>query len=369
MPAKVLFLTLRVFSLTGGIEKVNRVAGHVLNNMSEFSLKVYALHDTNSDINTKYFPAEKFKGFGGAGVKFVVQSVIAGMSSDVVVISHINLLLVGSLIKKFSPRTRIVVFAHGIEIWKSLAIRKQKMLRRCDKIIAVSNFTRDIIIRNQSLNPDQCVVLNNCLDPFLPESNRLNKSVQLLNEYGFKEDDFILLTLTRLSFKEKYKGYEKVMKAMAQLGQSYPSLKYLIIGKYSTDERQRLQDIIDSLNLNGKVSFTGFVKDRNLGKYYKLADAYVMPSKKEGFGIVFIEAMYYGLPVIAGNKDGSVDALSNGALGMLIDPDDQGSITSAIKEMAKNKASYIPDQSLLLEKFSSTTYSRNFKNILLSTLN
>jgi glycosyltransferase involved in cell wall biosynthesis len=55
-----------------------------------------------------------------------------------------------------------------------------------------------------------------------------------------------------------------------------------------------------------------------------------MPSKKEGFGIVFIEAMYYGKPVIAGNKDGSVGRFVKWPFGLLIDPDDQEEITSAI---------------------------------------
>ncbi len=55
MPAKILFLTLRVFSLTGGIEKVNRVAGYVINSMNEFSLKVYALHDHKKDADPVIF--------------------------------------------------------------------------------------------------------------------------------------------------------------------------------------------------------------------------------------------------------------------------------------------------------------------------
>ncbi len=369
MPAKILFLTLRVFSLTGGIEKVNRVAGYVINNMKEFSLKVYALHDHDKDADTKYLPSQIFKGFNSSSIKFVLQSIAAGLKSRIIIISHINLLSLGYVIKKLSPKTKVLVFAHGIEIWKPLSTRQQKMLRRCDRIIAVSNFTRDVIIKNQSLLPELCSVLNNCLDPFLPAHYGISKSAKLLTEYGFEPDDFVILTLTRLSFKEKYKGYEKVLKAMAELNGSLPTLKYLIVGKYNPGERKRLQVIINNLHLEGDVVFTGFVEDSNLGEYYTLADAYVMPSKKEGFGIVFIEAMNYGLPVIAGNKDGSVDALANGCLGMLVDPDDQPAITSAIQKVRDNKIKYVPDRALLLDKFSNETYAKNLKHILLSALN
>ena len=65
-----------------------------------------------------------------------------------------------------------------------------------------------------------------------------------------------------------------------------------------------------------------------------------MPSEKEGFGIVFIEAMFYGKPVIAGNKDGSVDALCNGELGLLVDPGSVTEIATAIKKMLVNPAAF-----------------------------
>src|SRR5690606_28476782 len=76
------------------------------------------------------------------------------------------------------------------------------------------------------------------------------------------------------------------------------------------------------------------IPDADLPGYFDMADIYIMPSTEEGFGIVFIEAMHYGTRVIAGNRDGSVDALQDGALGCLIDPDDADEIYRAVKNRA-----------------------------------
>jgi phosphatidyl-myo-inositol dimannoside synthase len=78
------------------------------------------------------------------------------------------------------------------------------------------------------------------------------------------------------------------------------------------------------------VLMPGFVADEEVTDHYLLADVFVMPSKGEGFGIVYLEAMACGLPVIAGNKDGSTEALQFGELGTLIDPDDADELAAAL---------------------------------------
>ena len=89
-----------------------------------------------------------------------------------------------------------------------------------------------------------------------------------------------------------------------------------------------------------------------------------MPSEKEGFGIVFIEAMYYNKPVIAGNKDGSVDALLNGNLGLLVNPESLEEVSDAIMKMVNHKEQYLPDRQLLMEHFSYPVYKEKWKRIL-----
>lgn len=125
-----------------------------------------------------------------------------------------------------------------------------------------------------------------------------------------------------------------------------------------------MDNLISGYGLSGLVVFAGFVTDAELATHYSAADVYVMPSEKEGFGISFIEALYYGVPVIAGNRDGTTDALLNGQLGTLIDPRNQQEITDAIKSVIENKKAFIPNRELLLKHFSYGEYKSKLSAIL-----
>ncbi len=78
------------------------------------------------------------------------------------------------------------------------------------------------------------------------------------------------------------------------------------------------------------MTLAGYIPEEELNDHYNLCDVFAMPSKGEGFGIVFLEAMACGKPVLAGNKDGSVDALLGGKLGALVDPDDVAQIAETL---------------------------------------
>jgi len=365
----MLFLTLKIFSATGGIEKVNRIAGKALYEMQTESgkagFKLYSLHDSNEDnVGNKYFCNSSYIGFNNRRSDFVLKSIKAGIKSDVVVMSHINLLLVGLFIKIFSPKTKLILIAHGIEVWKAFPTWKKYALKKCDLILPVSKFTKDKMMELNTFPEQLFEILNNCLDPLLPEPLHEEKSTALLNRYGLTKDNIILMTLTRLSAKEKYKGHDKVLHALQNLIIIHPAIRYLLVGKCDEAERQRLDKLIAELGLEGFVIFAGFIPDEEIAAHYNMADIYIMPSKKEGFGIVFIEALYYGKPVIAGNKDGSVDALCNGKFGLLVDPDDQTEITNAINEMIDHQSEYVPDHSLLMERFSYAAYKNNLGEII-----
>lgn len=368
----MLLLTLKVFSATGGIEKVNRIAGKALYEIDiaagKDDTKIYSLYDTNKDAaGNKYFAEHIFEGFGKRKAAFICKSILAGVKTDVVVLSHINLLPAGFFIKIFSPATKLVLLAHGIEVWKTFPAWKKYLLNKCDLILPVSEFTKDTMVKLTAIPEEKFRIVNNCLDPFLPEPVREEKNKNILARYGFSDSHIILMTLTRLSATEKHKGYDTVLYALQKLVKINPAIRYLLAGKYDALEKQRVDKLISELGLNEFVVLAGFIADEEIGAYYNLADMYIMPSKKEGFGIVFIEALYYGKPVIAGNKDGSVDALCNGLFGLLVDPDNQQGITDAIQKVIENKEQFLPDHTLLMQKFSYNTYKNNLKEVLYSS--
>ena len=373
MPGNTLFLTLRVFSATGGIEKVSRVAGKALyelaNETPGCALKIFSMYDAQADADEKYFPAANFTGFFKNKRSFVNASIRQGVGCKQVILSHSNLLLPGYLIKLLSPRTKLILLAHGIEVWKPFTWLRKYMLHKCDHILAVSNFTKATIMAVHRIAENKVTVLNNCLDPFLPLGGGLAYNGSLAARYGIVAGDMVLLTITRLSFKEQYKGYDNVLYAIKNLKQAYPKIKYLLAGKYDAVEKQRVDAISAELGIQHNIIFTGFIADEDLAALYHIADIYIMPSKKEGFGIVFIEAMYYGKPVIAGNKDGSADALDNGNFGLLINPDDQQEISDAIVKVISNKTAYIPNLQDVMDKFSYPVYKNKLRTILAACAN
>ena len=365
-PPNILFLTLKIFSATGGIEKVCRIVGKVLNEIAinhSSKLVIFSMHDTEEKCENGYFPQNLYKSFSGNKLSFGIQSLIEGFKSEVLILSHVNLLLFGYIIKLLFPSKKLFLFAHGIEVWEKFSTRKMKWLRKCDAIICVSSFTKEKMISLHGIEERKCAVVNNCLDPLLQPAKLETKSENLLGKYKISRDSTVLLTLSRLSSHDRPKGYDKVLKAVSELKIQFPSLVYMIAGKYDAAEKLWLDKMIAAKDLQSSVVFTGYVADEELADHFRLADMYVMPSTKEGFGIIFIEAMYYGLPVIAGNKDGSTDALANGKFGLLVDPNNQKKITEAIRKVIVNRQEYIPFHEELMEQFGYETYKKQLLQV------
>ena len=139
----------------------------------------------------------------------------------------------------------------------------------------------------------------------------------------------VLFTFGRLVSAERAKGMDEVMEAMPGLLAEFPDLVYLIGG--GGPDRPRLEAKAQSLGLGARVIFAGRIAEEEKVAHYHLADAYVMPSRGEGFGIVILEAMACGVPALASRKDGGREALLDGKLGLLVDPDDPASVASGIR--------------------------------------
>jgi len=305
---KILFLYLKAFSFTGGIEKFNRSLLKALHELSvDGVIDADALSTYDSQPDEKYFPAQRFFGYEGVRPLFVLGAFFHSYRYGTLIIGHINLAVIGYLIKKMHPSKRLILVAHGIEIWKTLSGFQKKLLERADLIFAVSNFTRRMILEyNPQVRADKILVFPNTIDPYVVPPKQFSKPDYLLNRYKVAKDTPILLTVTRLASSEKYKGYDGIIALLPELLKVNPDIKYFICGKADVKEKERLELLIQKHNVSHAVRLLGFIDDEELTDHYLLADVFVMQSRKEGFGIVFIEALACGRKVIGGNKDGSV---------------------------------------------------------------
>jgi glycosyltransferase involved in cell wall biosynthesis len=368
---KILFLTLRTFSLTGGIEKMSRSVAFALHQIGQEGhcrVKTFSIYDADADLDRRYLPPAHFRGFGGNKLMFIISALFYGVKCGKVILSHVNLMPAAFVIKLISPRTRIILFAHGIELWRPIRGWERRFIRnKCQQVWAVSQYTAKCIERMHGFHPSFIQVLNNCIDPFFSPPANFTKPQDLSCKFGFDDDQPVLLTLTRLSSTEAYKGYNLVIECLPELITRYPRIRYLIAGKADEVEHKRLRKLISEKNLDDHVFLTGFIPEAELSAIFRLADIFIMPSKKEGFGIVFIEAAVCGCRIIAGNHDGSSDALLNGKLGKLIDPDNKREMVSSILELLENPK---PDdyarfiQSLSMSTFGFENYIEQVKELI-----
>jgi phosphatidylinositol alpha-1,6-mannosyltransferase len=367
-PRKILFLYLKAFSSTGGIEKFNRCLLKALEDLSAPSLQVAAASPYEAAPDNGYFPASKFLASHGNKIAFVLRILFRSKDFDTFIIGHINLAILGYLIKVFRPTANVIVIAHGIEVWNKQRGFKLKILERADWIFAVSNFTKDKIHEsNPCISLEKIRIFPNTIDPHFPLPATFEKPDYLLKRYHFSHDDKILLTINRLSTTEKYKRYDQIIKTLAWLKRENKNLKYLLCGKSDESEERRIHQLIQEEGLQNQVLLTGYVEGAELVDHYLLGDVFVMPSKKEGFGIVFIEALACGRPVIAGAKDGSVDALLNGKLGKLIDPDSLTELKDAIEgSLTKKDADPLTLQAKVLSAYRFENYRDRLREYLFS---
>jgi phosphatidylinositol alpha-1,6-mannosyltransferase len=338
MPKKIILYTLQTFSTTGGIQKMTRTLAHSLYHAAKqegWDFKLWTLYDSRYDLMTQYLASENYVGFGRSKAKLAINTLAKAPRADVIILSHVNIALLGILIKILNPKCRVWMVAHGIEVWRPLTFAKKMFVRRfCDKFICVSNYTKSQMVRWHQVDPEKCVVLNNVVDPFIKHPDEFEKPEYLLNRYSLTPENQVIFTLTRLASSEQYKGYEQVIKAVSRLKERFPKIKYLLSGQYDSTEETRIKELISACQVEEQVILTGFLNEKELADYFLLADLFVLPSRKEGFGIVFIEALACGLPVICGNADGSVDAIRNGELGTAINVND-------LDELEKTIATYL----------------------------
>lgn len=256
---------------------------------------------------------------------------------DLIVCGLINLLPLAFFLRLF-VKAPIVLIIHGIDAWKPTGRRMaDRMAPKVDAVISVSQLTLERFAAWSGIAAERCYVLPNCVD--LSKFGPGPKNPRLLERYGL-QDKTVIMTLGRLVERERYKGFDEVLEVLPELVDEMNELAYLIVG--DGFGRQRLEEKARELGVVNHVVFTGLIPEAEKADHYRLADAYVMPSRGEGFGIVLLEAMACGIPVLASKADASREALRNGKLGILVDPGNPEDIKSGI-QLALDKDKVVPE--------------------------
>lgn len=256
---------------------------------------------------------------------------------DLILCGHINLLPV-AFAARGACRAPVVLVVHGIDAWQpTRSWLVNRLARRVDAVVAVSEFTRKRFCSWARPDRARSFILPNCVD--LSHFTPGPKNPALLDRHDLR-DRIVLLTVARLSAQERYKGIDAVLDVFPALAREIPNLSYLIVGD-GTD-RERLAQKAAALGLAGRVVFAGWVSNAETVEYYRLADAFVMPGRGEGFGIVYLEALACGVPVVASKADASAEVVRGCELATMVDPGDLHEIQTAVLRALQSARGIVP---------------------------
>ncbi|HHV65391.1 MAG TPA: glycosyltransferase family 4 protein [Peptococcaceae bacterium] len=188
-----------------------------------------------------------------------------------------------------------------------------------------------------SLGNSQESSQNDSLDTTLDSSlgNSLDSSLDssLDNSFETGSKEIRILSVANL---KKTKGLDLNIKALATLSSKYPGLRYYIVG--DGEERENLEDLVAKLNFKQKVVFLGKLTHSETMAQMAAADIFSLPSWQEGFGVVYIEAMAQGIPVIGVKGEGIEDVIKHGENGLLVEPCNVEDLTNALDLLLSNPA-------------------------------
>ncbi|MEQ8970689.1 MAG: glycosyltransferase family 4 protein [Coleofasciculus sp. C1-SOL-03] len=309
----------------------------------------YDKNDSKNLQNIQFLPHTKFHYFGHfprllQTILLAITIIVQGIwqRPSLVLSTHINYAIACYLLKRINGVPYWFV-AHGVEVWSTQKTSHKLALQGAEKIIAVSEYTKNRLIKEQNIENRKVHLLFNTFEAKYFQIN--SKPSYLLKRYNISPNQPIILTVTRLGRMAKYKGYDQILYALVKIRQHIPNIHYILAGK--GDDSPRIQSLITRLNLDDCVTLPGFLTDEELCDHYNLCDVFAMPSQGEGFGIVFLEALACGKPVLAGNQDGSVQPLASGELGCLVDPNNVEDIANKLIEIIQgnyaNKMVYNPE--------------------------
>lgn len=278
-----------------------------------------------------------FRGFGRGKARFVLSGIAHARRSDrhspaVVVAAHPHLAIPAELMKSMFSRLKVIVMAHGIEVWTPLSTSRARALRRSQIVLAPSSYTAERLSEVQGVARENVRTLP---WPLNPEFQRLASDCSKLSvPQGFPAGR-IVLTVGRWAASERYKGVDDLIHAVARLRPSYPDLQLVAVGE--GDDVQRLAQLATSLSVADCVHFVSGLSRPQIAACYSRADIFALPSSGEGFGIVFLEAMAFAKPVVGAAAGGALDLIQDRVNGIRVPPRDPEKLADALAQLLSDE--------------------------------
>ncbi len=219
-------------------------------------------------------------------------------------------------------RRRYGVFLNGIEVWKPLTAGEEDALGRADLRIAISHHTASRVMQSYpGIGP---IAVCQLALPIASEPERDVPPPQPLGPH-------VVLAVGRMSRTERYKGHDQLIEAWPAVVDAVADAQLVFVG--DGDDAPRLKEKAAATGTRGCILFTGFVSKPTLDALYRSAALFALPSRAEGFGLVYLEAMSHRLACIGSIHDAAVEVIADGETGCLVDQDDPACLASTVASL------------------------------------
>jgi phosphatidylinositol alpha-1,6-mannosyltransferase len=324
---RVLFVFTEVFA-NGGIQRFNHTLLDACGRLG-IDCRVLSLHDSPASIATHPGRSHlSVRGFSGDRQRFALAMAGALLRGryDRVLIGHINLLTlaVAVLALRRFHRVPTMLIAHGIEVWSGIGSVRRHALSQINRVLCVSHYTQHRILEQAPALAGRAIIFPNALADTWGRVTPVPFPPTLPAHF--------ILSVTRLERGDRYKGIATVIEAFSMLADD--SLRYFVIGH--GNDLPFLQLVAERCGVKDRVHFMRGISDSELIALYQKCEAFVLPSGKEGFGIVFLEAMFFGAPVIAAGEKGATDVVRNGDTGIVVRFGDAIALKEAIERIGSD---------------------------------
>jgi glycosyltransferase involved in cell wall biosynthesis len=272
-------------------------------------------------------------------IRFLLSAVTSAIfwRPKLVLCAHVGISPVARLIQRLTG-VPYWVMLYGIEVWGDLASAKVQALRAAQQLVAISKFTLESASTRHGLAGCKSVFLapTFSIDEPPHAADSAKSSVE-------KEKTPTVLTVGRLVASERYKGHDVMLDAWPMVLREIPNARYVIVG--DGDDRARLEARGTETGLNDSVTFRGGVSGAELQSCYDDCRVFALPARTEldpraprgeGFGIVFLEAMAHGKPVVGPNIGAPTEFIRDGEHGLLVDPVNPTKLAQALIELLAN---------------------------------
>jgi phosphatidyl-myo-inositol dimannoside synthase len=327
----VLLVLVEVRADAGGIENVgcslvrllrDKQSEHVL----DFRVASLRGPATETDLrNADQWAGSRLTHFDGRRGAFglsVLWQMVAW--ADVVIFIHAGLSSLQNVLPRWLRPTSIT-WIHGVESWSRPTRRRRLGLARSDYLVANTAFTvRKALSANPWL-PQPRVCHLGIADADVEGAD--DAAAQL----GFSPGRHDILIVGRMAKGEGRKGHQQLISAMGDVRRVVPDARLIVVG--TGDDVAFYQALARETAVSGSVIFTGHVNAAVLAALYCRCGMFAMPSRQEGFGLVYLEAMRAGLPCISSVWDGGQEIVVDGETGYHVDPDDREALTATLTRL------------------------------------